>query len=135
MESGAVDRVAAAMESIEGQRASVATGGIGFFPSGARRPPRVVFLGLRDGVDPVIRLQSRFAAIVRRLGFEIDPRAYTPHLTLARVRRPEPGLRTMSGSPGLRLEFDRLVLYESHLGPSGSDYVPLCTVILEEAAN
>jgi 2'-5' RNA ligase len=130
-----VDRIAAAMESIEGQRANVASGGIDFFPPGGRRPPRVVYLALADGVAPVMRLQSRFAAIIRRLGFELDPRGYSPHVTLARVRRPDVGLRAMSGNPDLRLLLDRLVLYESHPGPSGSDYVPLCTVMLEEGAN
>jgi len=100
---------------------------IGVFPS-ARRA-RVVWAGLSDE-------EGRFPALAKRLDelleehVEPEHRAFTPHLTLARLVPPRdigefaPSLVGM-GVPSRPFPVDRLVLYRSHLSPHGARYEPL----------
>jgi RNA 2',3'-cyclic 3'-phosphodiesterase len=100
---------------------------MGVFPSPGRA--RVVWVGLEDS-------EARFDPMVKRLdelleeNFVPEMRAFTPHLTLARLNPPR---RIMEFVPELvgkdvRSEpfaIDRLVLYRSHLSPRGATYEPL----------
>ena len=113
--------------------------GLGTFP--ARGTPRVVWLGVGDGRDGLIAVEQ---AVRARLGdFRLKAEgadtaeatgkaaaAYTPHLTLARVRDAA-GLRTrdfLSGASNAPLgttRVDAITLFESRLSPKGPAYVPL----------
>lgn len=107
---------------------------VGAFPGPARA--RVVWVGLADP-------EGRFGPVVRALDdllaphFPVEKRAFTPHLTLARVNPP---VDLRSAAPellGLRVDsepfaVDRLVLYRSHLSPAGARYEPLHAVPLGE---
>jgi 2'-5' RNA ligase len=58
--------------------------GVGAFPSS--RYPRVLWAGITEGAD---QLQSIFNQLEPRmcaLGFAPDPRGFSPHLTIARVK-------------------------------------------------
>lgn len=110
----------------------LAIGGFGAFPN-ARRP-RVVWLGLRDGDEPLTRLQRRVddELIRRRVVSGREP--FTPHLTLARVRpeaRPADraalgeALSTLPARVEARCGADAVSLVQSHLGPLGSRYTIL----------
>ena len=59
-------------------------GELGVFPN--IRRPQVAWVGLQGKVDRLARLQQRIEASLSRLGFARETRAFTPHLTLARVR-------------------------------------------------
>lgn len=59
--------------------------GLGVFPDWKR--PRVLWTGVRDKNDRLLPLQREVENAVRSLGFEGEPQAYRPHLTLARFRR------------------------------------------------
>ena len=80
--------------------------GLGAFPSPVA--PRVVWIGVTAGADRLTALAESLAAALRRRQFSLDPRPFSPHLTLARARghaRP----------PDLRREreaLDRVVLGE-----------------------
>ncbi len=96
--------------------------GLGVFPE--RGSPRVLWLGIRDGLDELHRIQQ---ALDRRLGMVNRDKPFKPHLTLcrfraARVRRPSD--LAVGGSAGPCL-IDRVTLYESRLSPAGSTYVPM----------
>jgi RNA 2',3'-cyclic 3'-phosphodiesterase len=63
----------------------VAARGLGVFPDPRR--PRVLWAGIEDA-GPLLELQRRLAAPLKRCGVELDSRSYRPHLTLARFREP-----------------------------------------------
>jgi 2'-5' RNA ligase len=104
--------------------------GLGFFPN--RGSPRVVWLGVRDGFAEIRRVHH---ALELRLG-EPGSRegAFTPHLTLARVRdrisrgeMEEIGRIQALAGPCV---IDRVTLYESRLSPAGPTYVRLADAAL-----
>lgn len=61
--------------------------GAGMFPSVSR--PQVLWVGVGGDARPsLLELAARVAAELRQAGFELEKRAFHPHLTLGRVRRP-----------------------------------------------
>jgi 2'-5' RNA ligase len=59
--------------------------GVGAFPSMAR--PRIIWAGITGRDRPrLISLQAATATPLARAGIALEARAYSPHLTLARVR-------------------------------------------------
>jgi RNA 2',3'-cyclic 3'-phosphodiesterase len=63
---------------------AVTFAGLGAFPSLAA--PRVVWAGVTHGGDRVTVLAAALADALRARRFVLDPRPFTPHLTLARAR-------------------------------------------------
>lgn len=59
--------------------------GLGVFP--LRGEPRIIWLGVGEGSDQLIRLQNQLVANLNQKGFSLEERQYIPHLTLARVKR------------------------------------------------
>lgn len=57
----------------------------GAFPS--TRSPRVVWVGLKGELNCLIDLQQRIEKALIPLGFPAESRAFSPHLTLGRVRQ------------------------------------------------
>jgi len=57
---------------------------LGAFPNLQR--VQVVWVGLSGEVDKVVQLQKRIESKVAHLGFAPEARAFTPHMTLARLR-------------------------------------------------
>lgn len=58
--------------------------GFGVFPS--RGAPRALWLGVQRGADEVVALQQILAGRLHELGTPLEPRPFSPHLTLARWR-------------------------------------------------
>jgi len=109
-------------------------GGGAFPPSG---PPRVFWLGLDEGRDAVLRVYSEIARRMTTLGFETERRAYSPHVTIARVKgAPRGGGRavrdalaaTVSTPAACRVQ--AATLFRSRLSPRGASYEPLLRVPL-----
>jgi 2'-5' RNA ligase len=99
----------------------MAVRGAGTFPDRGR--PRVLWLGI-DLPAAARRLQAACEEAAVATGFEPEPRAFHPHLTLgrwrARVRRP--------ALPDVDLGSTRaseLILYRSDIRPAASVYTPL----------
>jgi 2'-5' RNA ligase len=59
--------------------------GFGCFPQ--PRKPRVLWLGIEESSDRLMRLQRDIEAELRGLGFEPESRRFHPHLTLGRVKK------------------------------------------------
>jgi 2'-5' RNA ligase len=99
------------------------------FPTLRRARVVIVSLGSVPVLDDLARtLQVSFA----RLGVPTDERAFSPHITLARLRRPldlRPYLDKREVAPQA-VEFERLVLFRSDLDPTGARYTPVTTVRL-----
>lgn len=77
--------------------------------------------------EPLSRLARACEIAARRAGLAPDARAYTPHVTLAYLRRPAPRAVAdwLAFAEALRVpEFrvDRFGLYSSWRGPDGSRY-------------
>ncbi len=98
--------------------------GVGVFPNPAR--PRVIWVGL-DG-DGLAALAARVAQAAARYGFAPERRAYSPHLTIGRVRSlNSPGRlrRALSETADSSFGVSRIEgvkLYRSELGPQSSIY-------------
>lgn len=58
--------------------------GLGAFPS--LRYARVVWAGIQKGGDELVKVFNQLEFRLRRLGFKPDPKGFSPHLTIARVR-------------------------------------------------
>jgi 2'-5' RNA ligase len=110
-------------------------GGCGAFPpSGA---PRVLWIGITRGIEPMRDLYGRIENRLRPLGFPAERRPYTPHLTIARVKDPgrAPGRlirQTITAAPAVCGEsaVSAVTLFRSRLSPRGAAYEPLLRVPL-----
>jgi len=106
----------------------LAFGGAGAFPKGGS--PRVLWIGVTAGGDALLAIEREVASRLRPLGIEDEGRAYSPHLTLARVREPA-GLRTARLLEGLTdreigtVRVSAITLFQSKLSPKGPTYRPL----------
>lgn len=58
--------------------------GVGAFPN--IRYPRVVWAGIKDGANQLRGIFSQLEPYLRSLGFAPDPKGFSPHLTIARVK-------------------------------------------------
>ncbi|HEX4682250.1 MAG TPA: RNA 2',3'-cyclic phosphodiesterase [Gemmatimonadaceae bacterium] len=112
-------------------------GGIGSFPNFRRA--RVVWLGV--GQDPRLELLHHDVEVAcEQVGFELDGRAFRPHLTLARIRDPLPEdrLRVLSRAArqtDYRTDFivRSIDLMQSQLSPAGSQYTTVLSAALRSS--
>jgi RNA 2',3'-cyclic 3'-phosphodiesterase len=105
---------------------------VGVFPSPGRA--RVVWAGLTDPDECLGRLASSLDEVLAE-DFTPETRAFTPHLTLARLNPPRNIREFAPDLVGLSVEsdpfpVDRLVLYRSHLSPRGASYEAVLTAAL-----
>jgi 2'-5' RNA ligase len=140
-------RLAAIEEAVQracaGRRPFViVVSGVGCFPQA--RNPRIVWAGVREAQGQLLALQQALERELAALGLAREERAFTPHLTLARVG--EQGARAEREALGAAVaamreeELGRMVVREvrvikSELKPHGAVYSDLCVVRLngEEA--
>jgi len=103
--------------------------GIGAFPNPRR--PQVVWAGIREGGEAMADLARRLEDALARERFPREPRGFTPHLTLARVKDAR-----LWGDLGRVLpvfeaeevgeqEVRSLLVMESLLRPQGPIYTPV----------
>ncbi|HSR21809.1 MAG TPA: RNA 2',3'-cyclic phosphodiesterase [Anaerolineales bacterium] len=115
----------------------VAVQDVGAFPNGRR--PRVLWFGL-DAPPPLISLQRELDLATARLGYSLEERGFSPHLTIGRVRQPAGAadlqkIREVLGhnrSVGELGTFSvgAVHLFKSELLPAGSVHTKLCTAQL-----
>jgi 2'-5' RNA ligase len=125
---GALHNVLSAVRSRE--PVSLEFRGLGFFPNEKR--PRVFWAGMEASAN----LQTLAADIdqaAHRLGFPLEERPFTPHLTLARFQLPGippkllQAMKEKSGQPFGSLSTQEFHLIESKLKPTGAEYTTLQT--------
>jgi len=129
----AVDRIpaisAAASRAVREVSAfQIGIGGTGVFPKPSRA--QVLWIGVDDPSGNLSALQQRFDRECLTEGFPKEDRAYRPHLTIARLRKPE-GARQLADAhlnlnfASIELSLTELVLFRSELSPKGSKYTAL----------
>jgi 2'-5' RNA ligase len=122
-----VEKISAAAERVVREFATFQIGvrGTGVFPRPSR--PQVLWIGVSDPTGQLATLQQRFENECESEGFTKEDRAYRPHLTIARLRKPE-GARKLADAH-LKMKFEPseieikdIVLFRSELSPKGSKY-------------
>jgi 2'-5' RNA ligase len=93
---------------------------------------RAHVLGLRlEGDGALVRMAEEAERAVTALGFEPEQRAFRPHLTFARLRKPADLRRVIAEAPvAIAGRVTSIALYKSDLGPKGPTYTSQCRALL-----
>ena len=116
-------------------RCTINAKGLGVFPG--LRQPKVLWVGFIG--DELTSLAARVDAAVSPLGFPVEPRGYTPHLTIGRWRQGERWTgdlkqelaRWRDHDFGVTL-VDQVILFQSVLKPTGAVYSKLKVIELND---
>ena len=121
--SAASSRAAKHFSSFE-----ISVGSTGVFPKPSRA--QVLWIGVNDLSGKLSELHKQLEKEFASEGFQKEDRAFRPHLTIARIRRPE-GARRLAEAH-LQMEFKsheikltELIVFRSELSPHGSKYTPI----------
>jgi 2'-5' RNA ligase len=113
----------------------VELGGCGVFPPSG--PPRVIWIGLAQGLPSLAAIHDVFDRRLLPFGFEPERRPFSAHLTLARVKDAAKGSAaavrdalTHIPPSGARSRIRSATIFQSHLSPKGPRYEPLAHVPL-----
>jgi 2'-5' RNA ligase len=140
IDSGITGRITIAMaEAVRGIHPfHVRIDSLGVFPDPRR--VRVIWVGLAGEIEKLNQLQKNIEAALTPLGFTAEARAFTPHLTLGRVRdqaRPDERqnlgqlVSGISVESGGGLEVKDIHLIRSQLRPEGPIYTRIGSVELK----
>ena len=103
-------------------------GNTGVFPRPSRA--QVLWIGVNDPSGKLTALQKSFDDECAAEGFPKEDRAYRPHLTIARVRKPE-GARHLAEThlntnfPTIEVPLHELIIFRSELSSKGSKYTAI----------
>ncbi|HEX9022068.1 MAG TPA: RNA 2',3'-cyclic phosphodiesterase [Nitrospirota bacterium] len=109
--------------------------GVGTFPN--PKNARVVWIGVSGDTERLARLQAAVEGAMARLGLERENRAFTPHLTLGRIkyiRSRDSWLRALDEIKDISLPpFDAVAvsLVKSELKRTGAEYTEIGRVELK----
>jgi len=109
--------------------------GAGRFPP--RGLPRTIWIGLDDASGGLAKLQAALARATAAFAEKEEDRAYTPHLTLGRVKSPRGGrdlagaIDAMAGATGPSFEAREVTIFKSDLSPQGPTYTALAKIALD----
>lgn len=131
--------IEAAMAKAAGQAVEIPLrlGGLELFPT--PKEPKVVSLGVHGKTVWLEQLRERLAQELREKGFEIENRAFRPHLTLARIKSVKglAGLRDLvkshKGLSSISLIAREITLFKSTLTAAGPVYEILHQAPLQKA--
>lgn len=118
------DEVAHALERVHRRPFALGFAGLGAF--GGRKPHSLY--AVPTGTLDLYDLQAEIAGICRRLGLPADPRKFTPHVTLARLRNGSARavanyLTVRGGFHVTPFKVDRFVLMSSRNSVGGGPYI------------
>jgi 2'-5' RNA ligase len=106
----------------------IVIGNTGSFPK--HGTPRVLWLGVDDDSGKLAQLQAALDDECLQLGFAREERAFNPHLTIARGRKPK-GARALAlahkeiGFVPLEISVRELTVIRSELSSKGSNYTAI----------
>ncbi|MFN2406646.1 MAG: RNA 2',3'-cyclic phosphodiesterase [Pyrinomonadaceae bacterium] len=112
----------------------IEVGKTGVFPRPSR--PQVLWIGIDDASGALATLHKQLEDEFAREGFPKEDRAFRPHLTIARIRKPHNSDRLAEAHLGMEfssvaLELSELILFRSELSSKGSKYTPISRHRLE----
>ena len=103
----------------------------GCFPDGRR--PRIIWVGMEESQN-LIRLYKDVANGMTRFGYQKEERAFTPHITIGRVKSQRnmgellKRLDEFKGRSIAEFEVQKITLMKSELKPSGAKYYSLAEI-------
>jgi 2'-5' RNA ligase len=109
--------------------------GGGGFPNA--RNPRVIWIGIDDPSGELRKMQARVEKGMEEIGFTSEGRDYTPHLTVGRLRSGRGkgtlahAIEEISECNLGTMEVREVILFRSHLKPTGAEYIKVESVPLE----
>jgi 2'-5' RNA ligase len=116
---------------------TIEVAGTGVFPNPKRA--RVLWVGVTQGKEQLIQLQSVIEQSLLKLNIPKEDRPFHPHLTLGRVRSP----KNLDAVVTELLNQDKLscgittathvTLFSSKLSPNGATYTPLKQIPLKDS--
>ncbi len=125
-----IARLAEALHAIEQPSFTLTLAGVGRFPPGARPAARVLWAGIESS-SALHSLHQKVQAALVPLGFPPEERAFSPHLTLARLKssKTQPDVaRFLHKYANFRADpfhAERFHLIQSTLTPQGASYETL----------
>ena len=130
-----VDAVTNGLQSVRYDAGELQLSGAGTLPPERRSKYMVLFV--REGLEWIRGLADAVFAALAPLGFAREERAYTPHLTVARLKVPS-RLQTECAHFGAEpvepaFLISEFVLYESRLGRGPAEHIPAATFPLQDA--
>ena len=81
---GMADRIHEKMEKVAFASFDINIHGMGAFPT--LKYPRVVWVGIKQGNNELRNIFDQLEPELQRLGFRPDPKGFSPHITIARVK-------------------------------------------------
>jgi RNA 2',3'-cyclic 3'-phosphodiesterase len=133
-------KTATALGGLHAPRFSLELRGLGTFPFVSRA--RVVWAGCAQGAAALTGLAAAVESILVEAGLPAEPRPFSPHLTLGRIRDPRAGselsraIAAFDGRPfGTfgAVEGSEVVLFESRLHAEGAEHLARLRVPLESS--
>ncbi len=127
--SSMVDKVCGEMDQIAFSPFDVEIQGVGAFPTA--KYARVVWAGIQEGADELLRVFTQLEPRLKSLGFNPDAKGFSPHITIARVRSGRSKTELAFVIKGLEntrfgtMKADCLKLKRSVLTPKGPVYSTL----------
>lgn len=124
----AVEIAARATRALE-----IEVAGTGCFPS--PRNPRVLWIGLSDMEGKLAELHRAIESELARERFPREPKKFSPHLTIGRVRAPHNAALVAEelisrGFEPHNFQADEIIVMRSDLKPTGPIYTPLARIKL-----
>ena len=124
VEGHVADEVANALDRVRRSSFSLTLSGVGAFGS---KKPHAIWAGAVPSSD-LNALQAEIERICQRIGIPSDPRKFTPHVTLARLRNSNPAdvahyLSARGNFATLPFKVGRFVLMSSRDSVGGGPYI------------
>jgi RNA 2',3'-cyclic 3'-phosphodiesterase len=126
VEYGVADDIDAALSEIHAPSFLLEISGAGYFGKGEKA--RILWAGVAPQTH-LDHLQAKVESALVRAGLPAEGRRFSPHVTLARLKRPDPArldayIGEHAGFHVSPFPVDRFVLYSSFLSGSGAIYTP-----------
>lgn len=116
-----------ALKAIKDAPFDLTISGVGRFPPGDRKPPRVLWVGINP--QPALtNLQASVTTALTTIGFQGEDRPFSPHLTLARLKTEQQSPETAQFLAAHQtfqtrsIQISAFTLYSSILSPGGARY-------------
>ncbi len=124
-----VDRIEAVSSALERAVRDFGAFEISIGGTGAFRT-QVLWIGVTDPSQKLSDLNQRIEAACATEGFEKEDRAYRPHLTIARIKRPDGAKRLAETHRQIKfdpilVEVNEIILFRSELSSKGSKYTAI----------
>ena len=102
----------------------------GVFPNHGK--PRVLWIGVKDESGKLAELHTRFEKECAREGLPVEARSFSPHLTIARLRKPQFARALGTAHEGMAfkrmpVKVEQFSVIRSEPGSSGSKYTVIST--------